>query len=300
MAGSVFSADIAALAEARITKGCNPPANTRFCPDAHVTRAEMAAFLVRALDLPADDHPFLDTTGHIFQADVASLAAAGITKGCNPPTNNRFCPDAPVTRGQMAAFLGRALGADLPEVTQAPVTLEEKPRSAWGARPAKTQKMKPHTIRTLTIHHDGSPGTSFGPGRIAGYQAWHMDHHGWGDIAYHYIIGRDGTVYEGRDPAFRGDTGTSYDTTGHLLVVLEGHLDHNKPTDAQIDSLTKVMAWAADTYGIDPSWMLGHRHHPGAHTTCPGKHLVALIENGYLAGAANQLRSGGGAVLTTP
>ena len=89
-------------------------------------------------------------------------------------------------------------------------------------------------------------------------------------------------------------------TTGHLLVVLEGHLDHDKPTDDQIDSLTKVMAWAADAYGIDPSWMLGHRHHPGAHTTCPGKHLVALIENGYLAGAANQLRSGGGAVLTTP
>ncbi|NOX23331.1 MAG: S-layer homology domain-containing protein, partial [Actinobacteria bacterium] len=43
-----------------------------------------------------------------FEADIAKLAAAGITQGCNPPTNDRFCPDDSVTRGQMAAFLNRA------------------------------------------------------------------------------------------------------------------------------------------------------------------------------------------------
>ena len=36
------------------------------------------------------------------------LAQAGITRGCNPPTNDRFCPTDFVTRGQMAAFLRRA------------------------------------------------------------------------------------------------------------------------------------------------------------------------------------------------
>jgi len=35
--------------------------------------------------------------------------AAGITAGCDPPVNDRFCPDDVVTRGQMAAFLHRAL-----------------------------------------------------------------------------------------------------------------------------------------------------------------------------------------------
>jgi hypothetical protein len=38
------------------------------------------------------------------------LAAAGVTNGCNPPSNDRFCPDSYVTRGQMAAFLVRAFG----------------------------------------------------------------------------------------------------------------------------------------------------------------------------------------------
>lgn len=34
----------------------------------------------------------------------------GVTKGCNPPDNRMFCPSDTVTRGEMAAFLVRALG----------------------------------------------------------------------------------------------------------------------------------------------------------------------------------------------
>src|SRR5690606_8757695 len=44
---------------------------------------------------------------HVFSQDIAWLAENGITKGCNPPDNTRFCPDDPVTRGQMAAFMHR-------------------------------------------------------------------------------------------------------------------------------------------------------------------------------------------------
>ncbi len=109
--GSVFEADIAKMAAAGITKGCNPPTNTMFCPNDNVTRGQMAAFLVRALGLTDDGggNSFIDDDGSIFEADIAKMAAAGITKGCNPPTNNRFCPNDPVKRDQMASFLARAL-----------------------------------------------------------------------------------------------------------------------------------------------------------------------------------------------
>ncbi len=109
--GSPHEGDIEAIAAVGITKGCNPPANDRFCPDDPVTRGQMAAFLVRALSLP-DGGPagFGDTRGHTFEADIDRLAAAGITKGCNPPANDRYCPDDPVTRAQMATFLTRGLG----------------------------------------------------------------------------------------------------------------------------------------------------------------------------------------------
>jgi hypothetical protein len=109
--GHLFEADIEWLAAESITKGCNPPVNDRFCPDSHVTRGQMAAFLVRALNLTARlDDPFMDDDGSVFEADIERLAAAGITKGCNPSEGNtKFCPDGKVTREQMAAFLVRAL-----------------------------------------------------------------------------------------------------------------------------------------------------------------------------------------------
>ncbi len=72
----------------------------------------MAAFLNRALDLPAGaPDVFSDDDTSVFEADIDALAGSGITKGCNPPTNDMFCPNNPVTRGQMAAFLYRALAS---------------------------------------------------------------------------------------------------------------------------------------------------------------------------------------------
>jgi hypothetical protein len=52
---------------------------------------------------------FTDDNGSPFEPAIQALAAAGITRGCNPPSNTRFCPDSPVSREQMAAFLTRAI-----------------------------------------------------------------------------------------------------------------------------------------------------------------------------------------------
>jgi hypothetical protein len=70
----------------------------------------MAAFFVRALGLTDDGggNRFVDTADSVFRRDIDRMAAAGITRGCNPPTNDRFCPNDFVTRGQMAAFFHRA------------------------------------------------------------------------------------------------------------------------------------------------------------------------------------------------
>src|SRR5690606_110402 len=109
--GSVHEADINALAAAGITRGCNPPANDRFCPQESVSRAQMAAFLVRGYGYtdPGEGNLFTDDNGSVFEGDIDRLATAGVTKGCNPPANDRFCPTQPVTREQMASFLARAI-----------------------------------------------------------------------------------------------------------------------------------------------------------------------------------------------
>jgi hypothetical protein len=46
-------------------------------------------------------------SSNVFHDDIAWLADAGVTKGCNPPDNTQFCPSDSVTREQMAAFMRR-------------------------------------------------------------------------------------------------------------------------------------------------------------------------------------------------
>ncbi len=112
--GSPHEPDIEAIAAAGITNGC---ATALFCPNAPVTRAQMARFLNVGLDLPATGtSPFTDSAGPFFD-DINRLAAAGITDGCAP---GLFCPEALITRAQMARFLVRAL--DLPPTTTSPFT----------------------------------------------------------------------------------------------------------------------------------------------------------------------------------
>ena len=107
-AGKVYEDAANRLAEAGLTQGCGP---RRYCGDNNITRGEMAAFLTRALRLPATSTDFfVDDNNSIFENGINRVAQAGITFGCNPPANTNFCPTANVTRGQMAAFIIRALG----------------------------------------------------------------------------------------------------------------------------------------------------------------------------------------------
>jgi murein DD-endopeptidase MepM/ murein hydrolase activator NlpD len=102
-----YAAYVERLFEQAITRGCATDP-LRYCPAQDVTRAEMAAFLVRALQLP-EGQPvtFEDAAGHYFEREISALAAAEITQGCS---ETEFCPEDPVTRAQMASFLARALG----------------------------------------------------------------------------------------------------------------------------------------------------------------------------------------------
>ena len=113
---SAHSANIDALFAAGITTGCAQQP-LRYCPSQPVTRAHMATFLTRALDLTTPDEPagFTDVDPHsAHSANIDALFAAGITKGCDTEPL-RYCPSQPVTRAHMATFLIRALDLTTPD-----------------------------------------------------------------------------------------------------------------------------------------------------------------------------------------
>ncbi len=103
-----FHASVEALVRDGITSGCG---QGNYCLSSQITRAQMAVFLLRAEHgkdyfPPAAVGIFTDVIpGTTFAADwVEQLYTEHITGGCST-SPLKFCPDAPVTRAQMAVFL---------------------------------------------------------------------------------------------------------------------------------------------------------------------------------------------------
>ena len=112
---SPHAASIDALRAADITQGCSQEP-LRYCPNQPVTRAQMATFLTRALNLTAPNSGagFADVPeSSPHAASIDALRAAGITQGCSQEPL-RYCPNQPVTRAEMATFLTRALNLTAP------------------------------------------------------------------------------------------------------------------------------------------------------------------------------------------
>jgi hypothetical protein len=94
------------LAVESISGGCSAGL---YCPEAAVTRDQMAVFLLRAehgsaySPPPATGTVFADIPANFWAAGwIEQLVAEGITAGCG---NGNYCPATPVTRDQMAVFL---------------------------------------------------------------------------------------------------------------------------------------------------------------------------------------------------
>jgi hypothetical protein len=140
----------------------------------------------------------------------------------------------------------------------------------------------PQRITSITLHHEGSPK----PLRpeddpVAGLralQSWGERDRNWWDVPYHFLIDLDGHVYEGRDWHFMGETNTTYDPSGHLLISILGNYNLQEPTQAQLDAIAGVMAWAVKKFDVPLDSIRGHYQY--AETNCPGKNLRKYLEDG--------------------
>ena len=124
---STHAANIARISQSGVASGC---AAGRFCPGDEVTREQMATFLGRAKGvLTADTGPFSDVsatgthTGNVF-----GTTAAGIAVGCS---STGYCPGRALTRGEMAGFLGRALGLTPKTVRSFGDVAASDPNAGW-------------------------------------------------------------------------------------------------------------------------------------------------------------------------
>ena len=113
--GSQFYDYITLMYENGITAGCGTSPLV-YCPSTDVTRAEMAVFIVVALDLATGNTLTYPTTPYFQDMPSSSsyfpfvqrIAQLGITAGCQTSPTAMFCPSDSITQQQMAVFMVEA------------------------------------------------------------------------------------------------------------------------------------------------------------------------------------------------
>jgi hypothetical protein len=138
----------------------------------------------------------------------------------------------------------------------------------------------------ITLHHEGTflSDTTLAADKLRRVQKWGMGpDRNWADIPYHFLIDLHGNIYEGRDPLTVGETNTSYNTTGHVLISVMGEYEEKQvPSQEQLDAIVCMMTYLCKEYHISPDSIRGHKDYcPPGETSCPGKNLYRYLENGY-------------------
>lgn len=179
-----------------------------------------------------------------------------------------------------------------PVPTLTPVPPPYIARAAWGALEPDHEAENEHgfygpdnpegwrvydtplesTFQTLVIHHSvvyrGSDIAT-----MHEIQRSHRQTRGWADVGYHFMVGKSGDIFEGRDIRVRGTHVEGYNT-GSLGVCLLGNFTWETITDAQLNGLQVLMNWLVPYLNIP--CLAAHRDFNGQ-TECPGDNLMNVV-----------------------
>ncbi|MCY3779037.1 MAG: peptidoglycan recognition family protein [Chloroflexi bacterium] len=134
------------------------------------------------------------------------------------------------------------------------------------------------SYQTLVIHHSAFYKAD-GIATLLEVQRLHRGDRGWADVGYHYLIDKDGAIYEGRNIGVRG-VHTQGHNTGSAGVCLLGDFRYRSPTSAQWEGLASLSRWLIAE--LDLTHLAAHNQFNEG-TLCPGaavlNQLPALAES---------------------
>ncbi len=164
-------------------------------------------------------------------------------------------------------------------------TIESLPPAIRNSEIAGGADMRlriPHKITNVTLHHTGDSRPLLHADsavfRLRGIQRCGASDRNWWDLPYHFLLGVNGEIFEGRDYRFMGETNTAYDPGGHFLISVIGNYQVQEPTPELLNSIADLMAWALDEFDLPLEKIGGHYNY--ADTGCPGQHLRKYLEDG--------------------
>lgn len=163
-----------------------------------------------------------------------------------------------------------------------------QPRARWTPTGPVAGRVNPmNGVTRITIHHEGSRPVWFTDSRptvdrLNTVRDTHVNNRGWGDVGYHFIIDRSGTVWEGRSVAYQG-AHVSGENEHNLGIMVLGNFEQQQPSQAQLTTLSRLMQGASRTYRVPRSRVYTHRELNS--TACPGRYLqpsISAIRTRYI------------------
>ena len=165
--------------------------------------------------------------------------------------------------------------------------LQVLPRSSWKAKSLIRSRVTPMSkIFRVTLHHSGeaagiNASSKWATGReILRIQRYHQGNKGWADIGYHYIVDREGRVWQGRPVSYQGAHARGDANKGNVGIVVLGNYGRRKQTltRRQRAGLKLLVLKLSRIFSIPQNHLYTHSEILPGHTTCPGPQLTAYAK----------------------
>lgn len=160
-------------------------------------------------------------------------------------------------------------------------------RDTWGADPTDCTTTESDWYR-MAIHHTAGGQTYGGTvqGAVQALQAYAMSGE-YCDIPYQFLVGYDGTLWEGRQLIYYSGATGGDNNDGNIAVCFLGcydsggcGTDYDTPDDNLMVSARLLIQTLADEHDFvtDSDTMRGHRDWPDNSTACPGDLIYARLD----------------------
>lgn len=157
------------------------------------------------------------------------------------------------------------------------------PRRQWTTAAIGPNHYQMKSILRITVHHTGEYAGMVGLKDIdivRRIDHYHRTGRKWAAIGYHYLIGRDGRIYQGRPESIQG-AHTSGANQNNLGISVMGDFSDKLPNSAQVTALRNFLEDTRRRLNLGRSRVFGHRDLSAS--TCPGDRLYAWLRT-YKAG----------------
>jgi N-acetylmuramoyl-L-alanine amidase len=201
------------------------------------------------------------------------------------PVDRPQVPGSPQSSGPVAGPDGpvEPRPVDLPRPVSGGYVIV--PRSAWTTRPVGGNNYAMNGITRITVHHTGEHEGLIGLPDIEvvrRIENYHRNGRHWPAIGYHYLIGKDGRVYEGRPVHYQG-AHVSSENEHNLGISMVGDFQNRLPNAEQLAVLAKFLNDQRTRFRVGKSRVYGHRDLNKS--ICPGEALYTWLKKTYYKAA---------------